>query len=172
MLRSSAVAVLIAASLVLVAGCGDSGGAAAGPTRSAASKSGAVPALTGDPTNTSVEAKISAGGATPPGQLLTKDVVTGTGETAAADNTVAVRYTGALYPDGKVFDASWNRGKDPISFPLTGVVPGFSQGIVGMKVGGRREIVIPPALGYGAAGKGPVPADATMVFVVDLVKVS
>lgn len=164
MLRSSAVAVLTAASLMLVTGCGDSSSAAAPAT--------GIPALTGDPTDTSVEAKISVGGDAPPAQLRTADVVTGTGETAAADNTVAVRYTGALYADGTVFDASWSRGKDPISFPLSKVVPGFKQGIVGMKVGGRREIVVPPTLGYGAAGNGPVPANATLVFVVDLVKVS
>ncbi len=78
---------------------------------------------------------------------------------------------GANYTDGKDFDSSWSRGQ-PASFPLNGVVPGFAQGIVGMKVGGRREIVIPPALGYGAMGQAPAVApNETLVFVVDLLAI-
>ena len=79
-----------------------------------------------------------------------------------------VRYVGALY-DGTPFDSSWSRGDAPISFPLNQVVPGFAQGIQGMAAGGRRVIVIPPALGYGDQAQGPIPAGSTLVFVVDLV---
>jgi peptidylprolyl isomerase len=94
--------------------------------------------------------------------------VVGAGATAVATNTVEVQYVGANYTNGKNFDSSWQRGQ-PASFPLNGVVPGFAQGIVGMKVGGRREIVIPPALGYGATGQPPAVApNETLVFVVDL----
>jgi len=104
--------------------------------------------------------------------LVTKDLVVGTGAEASASSTVLVQYVGAAYTTGKVFDSSWQRGQ-PLSFSLSGVVPGFAQGIEGMKVGGRRVIVIPPALGYGAAGEPPViAANETLVFVVDLKSVS
>jgi peptidylprolyl isomerase len=102
---------------------------------------------------------------------VTKDLVVGTGATATASDTVQVQYVGANYTDGKNFDSSWSRGQ-PASFPLNQVVPGFSQGIVGMKVGGRREIVIPSALGYGAMGSPPAVApNETLVFVVDLLAI-
>ncbi|HUO47363.1 MAG TPA: FKBP-type peptidyl-prolyl cis-trans isomerase, partial [Acidimicrobiales bacterium] len=80
-------------------------------------------------------------------------------------------YVGANYADGKVFDSSWSRGQ-AATFPLNGVIPGFAQGIVGMKVGGRRVIVIPSSLGYGAAGSPPAVApNENLVFVVDLTAV-
>ena len=95
----------------------------------------------------------------------------GTGTVAKATDTVNVQYVGANYTNGKDFDSSWSRGQ-PTTFPLNGVVPGFAQGIVGMKVGGRREIVIPPALGYGATGQaGVISPDETLVFVVDLISI-
>ena len=104
-----------------------------------------------------------------PTTLLTKDIVVGDGETAGTSGDVTVQYLGLLYADGTEFDSSWKRGQ-PATFPLTGVIPGFAQGITGMKVGGRREIVIPSALGYGAAGSPPtIPANADLIFVVDLV---
>lgn len=111
-------------------------------------------------------------GSTPaPTSLQTKDLVVGTGTTAVASSTVLVQYVGADYADGKDFDSSW-QSHQAASFPLAQVVPGFAQGIVGMKTGGRREIVIPPALGYGASGDPPaVKADETLVFVVDLLQV-
>jgi len=110
---------------------------------------------------------VSAGSGAPPSTLVTRDLVVGTGPVATATATVNVQYVGANYADGKVFDSSWQRGQ-PTSFPLAQVVPGFAQGITGMHVGGRREIVIPPALGYGASGNGPVGPNETLVFVVDL----
>jgi peptidylprolyl isomerase len=133
---------------------------------------GEVPALTGNPTDLTAASQAQAGTGQPPTELVTKDIVEGTGPTATAENTVDVRYSGTLWSDGTLFDASWSDGNDPISFPLSGVVPGFAQGIEGMKVGGRREIVIPPALGYGAEDNPPIPGNSTLVFVVDLVGVS
>jgi peptidylprolyl isomerase len=83
-----------------------------------------------------------------------------------------VQYVGALYTTGKVFDASWT-DSGPASFPVGGVVPGFRDALLGMKVGGRREVVIPPELGYGAAGYPPaIPPNATLVFVIDLLGIS
>lgn len=188
MLRSSAVA-LTAASLLLLTACGSSGtttptttGSSAAGASTTAAKSGCapstaaapagIPALTGTPTDTTVQAVISAGTGTPPTTVLTQDIVTCSGPTATAQATVAVRYTGALYTNGSVFDASWSKGSAPATFPLAQVVPGFSQGIVGMHSGDRRVIVIPPALGYGDKGSGPIPSGSTLVFVVDLVTIS
>jgi len=99
---------------------------------------------------------------------MTKDLVVGTGKTATAGDTVLVQYVGTDYATGKVFDSSWQRNQ-PASFSLDAVVPGFAQGIEGMKVGGRREIVIPSALAYGGAGRPPVISpNENLVFIVDL----
>jgi len=132
---------------------------------------GAVPAVTGA-TDLSKEPMVAAGAQPAPSVLTGQDLVVGTGATAAAPDTVMVQYVGALYTTGKVFDASWT-DSGPTSFPLSGVIAGFKDAIIGMKVGGRREIVIPPADGYGAAGQPPtIPANATLVFVIDLLGVS
>ncbi|MGJ0118033.1 FKBP-type peptidyl-prolyl cis-trans isomerase [Williamsia sp. MIQD14] len=152
-------------------------GAAQATTPAAAPRSGTpgsagIPAITENATDTSKEAKIAAGTGTPSADLLIADLVAGNGKVAASGDTVNVRYTGALYANGEVFDASWKSGDAPVEFPLDQVVPGFAQGIEGMKIGGRREIVIPPALGYGASDSGPIPGGSTLVFVVDLVGIS
>ena len=114
--------------------------------------------------------KISKGSGTASSSLLIRDLVVGTGQAAVASDSVNVQYVGVLYVNGKEFDSSWARGSAPANFPLSQVVPGFAGGIVGMKVGGRREIVIPGDLGYGPEGNPPViPPNAVLVFVVDLV---
>jgi peptidylprolyl isomerase len=100
--------------------------------------------------------------------------VVGNGKTAgAAAATAEVQYVGVNYANGKEFDSSWKRGV-PVSLPLNQLIDGFHQGIIGMKVGGRRAVVIPPALGYGATGKGSggaVGPNETLVFVIDLLAV-
>jgi peptidylprolyl isomerase len=146
--------------------------AAAASSATPSTTTSALPAVTNG-TNLNVKPAVAPGKPPPPTTLQTHDLVVGTGTEAAASNTVSVRYLGVNYADGKEFDSSWSsQGSQPVDFPLSGVIPGFSQGIVGMKVGGRREIVIPPDLGYGAQGSGPVQPNETLVFVVDLVKVS
>lgn len=128
-----------------------------------------IPALSGTPTDLKAQSSGLAGTGQPPTQLLTQDVVVGKGPAAKASDTVSVRYSGTLY-DGTPFDASWKQGDTPVSFPLNQVVPGFALGIEGMQPGGRRVMVIPPALGYGEQGSPPVvPGNSTLVFVVDLV---
>jgi peptidylprolyl isomerase len=109
----------------------------------------------------------------PPKTLVTKDLVTGTGAAAKAGSTVTVNYVGALYKNGKEFDSSWQRNQTFTTPLSTGsVIPGWVKGIPGMKVGGRRELIIPPALGYGASGSGStIPPNSTLVFVVDLLGV-
>ena len=96
------------------------------------------------------------------------DLVAGTGESPAVTDTVTVHYTGTL-ENGTVFDASRQHGA-PASFPLNQVIPGWTEGVSTMKIGGVRKLVIPPALAYGAqgAGNGVIPANATLTFIVEL----
>jgi peptidylprolyl isomerase len=125
-------------------------------------------------TNLSVEPVISAGTGAPSSQLTFKDLVVGTGTQAYASSTVTINYVGALYSDGHVFDDSpWTSKKPAGPYPLSTFITGFRDGITGMKVGGRREIVIPPRLAYGAQGvpQAAIPPNATLVFVVDLLKI-
>ncbi len=103
--------------------------------------------------------------------LIVQDEVVGTGAEAKSGDVLSVNYTGKLQ-DGTVFDTSV--GKAPINFPLGMgyVIPGWDQGLVGMKEGGKRVLIIPPSLGYGAQVKGPIPANSTLIFEVELVKVT
>ena len=107
-----------------------------------------------------------------PTDLMTKDLVVGTGAEAKAGDTVTVNYVGML-TNGTVFDASANHGTTGFSFPLgTGhVIKGWDEGVAGMKVGGKRELVIPASLGYGAQANGAIPANSTLVFEVELLNV-
>jgi peptidylprolyl isomerase len=106
----------------------------------------------------------------PPTTLQTKDITEGSGAEAKAGDNLTMQYVGVNYADGKEFDSSWSAGQ-PFTFQLgTGqVIPGWDQGIAGMKVGGRRELIVPPDLGYGAQGSPPaIKPNETLVFVVDL----
>jgi peptidylprolyl isomerase len=109
---------------------------------------------------------------TPPDELVTDDVVVGDGQAAKPGDQVTVHYVGVSFSNGQQFDASWDRGQ-PFDFPLGAgrVIQGWDYGVTGMKEGGRRTLVIPPSLGYGARAMGPIAANETLVFVVDLVKV-
>jgi peptidylprolyl isomerase len=105
-----------------------------------------------------------------PKQLEVKDLVEGSGEEAASGDRVSVDYVGVNYKSGKEFDSSWSRN-EPFTFTLGAgeVIPGWDQGVEGMKVGGRRELIIPPGLAYGKTGSPPViPPNETLIFVVDL----
>ena len=109
----------------------------------------------------------------PPEKLVTKDVKEGSGAPAKAGDEVSVHYVGVLYKEvANWFDASWDNG-EPITFKLGAgeVISGWDQGIEGMKVGGRRELIIPPSLAYGSQGSGPIAPNSTLVFVVDLLGV-
>jgi peptidylprolyl isomerase len=106
---------------------------------------------------------------TPRGAWI-RDLTVGAGAEVASGTQVAIHYVGTL-PDGTQFDAN-GPADQPFVF-RTGageVVPGFDEGVLGMKVGGRRQVIIPPALGYGAQGNGPVPGNAILVFTIDLVR--
>ena len=106
-----------------------------------------------------------------PTELVIIDVVVGDGAEAQATSTVDVHYVGVEYDTGEEFDASLNRGSS-INFPLKQLVAGWQEGIPGMKVGGRRQLVIPPELAYGPAGSGHRLSGKTLIFVIDLLGVS
>jgi len=106
-----------------------------------------------------------------PTELVVEDIVVGDGPEAAAGSTVDVHYLGVEYETGEEFDASWNRGQS-INFPLRSLIAGWQQGIPGMKVGGRRKLVVPPELAYGPAGGGHRLSGKTLIFVIDLLGVS
>jgi peptidylprolyl isomerase len=170
--------------------------AACGDDSSSGDESAATPAATEAPTEAPTEAATPAGptkgdagvkvsgklgaepkvevpkGGTAPTALTYKDLKVGKGAEAAAGQTVDVQYTGVLFKDGTKFDASWDRGGEPFSFSLGAgmVIPGWDQGVAGMKKGGRRLLVIPPDLAYGEQGTpgGPIGPNEPLVFVVDL----
>ncbi|WP_168915748.1 FKBP-type peptidyl-prolyl cis-trans isomerase [Microcella flavibacter] len=106
-----------------------------------------------------------------PQELVITDLVVGDGAEATPGATVDVHYLGVEFETGEEFDASWNRGSS-INFPLGSLIAGWQQGIPGMKVGGRRQLVCPPALAYGPAGGGHRLSGKTLVFVIDLLGVS
>lgn len=110
----------------------------------------------------------------PPKQLTAKDWVPGVGAVAKNGDKVTVQYVGINYKSGKEFDSSWDRN-EPFTFTLGAgeVIPGWDQGLVGMKVNGRREMVIPPDLAYGSTGQPPkIPPNETLIFMVDLVAIN
>ncbi len=102
-----------------------------------------------------------------PAQLVIEDLVVGDGPEAVPGGVVEVHYVGVEYDSGEEFDSSWGRG-EPIEFPLRGLIQGWQDGIPGMKVGGRRQLVIPPAQAYGPAGSGHQLSGKTLIFVIDL----
>jgi FKBP-type peptidyl-prolyl cis-trans isomerase len=110
---------------------------------------------------------------TDPTQLLMKDEIVGTGAEAKVGDTVTVNYVGML-TNGTVFDASANHGSTGFTFPLGAgqVIKGWDEGVVGMKVGGKRELVIPASLGYGNQAVGSIPANSTLVFQIELLNVA
>jgi peptidylprolyl isomerase len=108
-----------------------------------------------------------------PTELVKRDIVPGTGARAGKGDQVSVQYAGTAFSTGSEFDTSWTRG-EPFKFAIGGqqVIAGWDQGVAGMREGGRRLLVIPSELGYGAQGSPPaIGPDETLIFVVDLVKV-
>jgi peptidylprolyl isomerase len=185
--RYPVVALLLAAGLI--AGCGGSSNSdtaniqlptsqsqtqtysATSTTTTSTSTTPAVTTPTSGPL--SKEPTITVPKTPAPTKLVTTDLVKGTGTTAKAGETVTVNYVGALYKTGKVFDASWTRNSTFSTALLpTAVIPGWVDGIPGMKVGGRRELIIPPALAYKNVSQGLIPANSTLIFIVDLLKVT
>lgn len=121
--------------------------------------------------NSALNPAAGQSGSTAPASLVVQDEVVGTGPAVQAGDTVTVNYTGKLQ-DGTVFDTSV--GKAPFQFTVGAgqVIPGWDQGLVGMQVGGKRILIIPPSLAYGAQGVGPIPPNATLTFEVDLLSIT
>ncbi|PJJ72272.1 peptidylprolyl isomerase [Diaminobutyricimonas aerilata] len=105
-----------------------------------------------------------------PTELVITDITVGDGAEAQPGANVEVHYLGVDFETGEEFDSSWNRGES-ITFPLAGLIKGWQEGIPGMKVGGRRQLVCPPHLAYGPAGGGHRLSGRTLVFVIDLLDV-
>ena len=169
-MRTGRTITLLAVAALAVAGCGsqkqDSGGGGAEPVQ------GVV--LPPSASDLNVKPVIPKPQGNPPGTLQVRDVVQGTGKAAESGDKLTVQYVGVSWSTGQEFDSSWSRGKKPFSFPLGAgqVIPGWDQGLVGMKQGGRRELVIPPNLAYGPQGQPPAIApNETLIFVIDLQKV-
>jgi peptidylprolyl isomerase len=123
--------------------------------------------------DTSTKPTVEVPDGPPPKKLEVDDIVEGDGPEAAPGDTLTMQYVGVNYSDGEQFDASWDNGQ-PFTFQLGSgqVIPGWDQGIAGMKVGGRRELIVPPDLAYGKQGSPPaIGPDETLIFVVDLLDV-
>jgi peptidylprolyl isomerase len=178
--RATLTVVALLAAL-LVAGCGSSGSSStitvgnennADSALAKQNESGQTTTTATTPTSGPLATKptVTPPSGPPPKTLVKKDLIVGTGPEAKSGQTISVNYVGVLYHGGKEFDSSWKR-HEPFQFTLGkgAVIPGWDQGIPGMKVGGRRELVIPASLAYGAQGSGStIPPNAPLVFVVDL----
>ncbi len=116
------------------------------------------------------EGQLPASAGAPQNELVVQDETVGTGERAEVGKTVTVNYTGR-FEDGRVFDSSVGRAPFTFTLGAGSVIAGWDQGLQGMQVGGKRLLIIPPSLGYGAGGYGPIPGNATLIFEVELLKV-
>ena len=108
---------------------------------------------------------------TPPATLQTQDIIVGSGTEVLPTSTLTVHYTLMTWSNGSLVESSWNGGQ-PATFPLSGVIAGWQEGLPGAKVGGRRLLVIPADKGYGPNGSGPIGPNETLIFVVDIIAVS
>jgi peptidylprolyl isomerase len=106
-----------------------------------------------------------------PAALQTKDIIVGNGAEVKATSTLTVHYTLMTWSNGSIVESSWSGGQ-PATFPLSGVIAGWQEGLPGAKAGGRRLLIIPPDKGYGPSGSGPIGPNETLIFVVDIIAVS
>lgn len=183
--RQGLVGVLVAALGCGLAGCGSSStspGLVTVPSGGATAEAASAPTTTTSTTPTTTVKTPTSGplstapvmpktGGKPPTKLVVKDLVKGTGAAAKSGSAVVVNYTGELYKNDKVFDSSWKRHQTfgPFTLGQGAVIKGWDQGLVGMRVGGRRELIVPASLAYGKAGSGStIPPNSALVFVVDL----
>lgn len=159
------VSVIVLASALSLTACG-------GSTVVTSTESSTYSGLPTVSANVGAKPTISKPEGAAPTTLVTKDIIDGTGLAAVATSTMTVHYTLLTWSQGEVVQSSWDSGS-PATFPLANVIAGWQQGIPGMKVGGRRLLVIPPDLGYGAKGAGDaIGPNETLVFVVDVVGIS
>lgn len=159
---------LLAASILLFSGCSTDGGVNPMIDQNTDS-SVALPAVSGAKGS---KPTISAPVGSPPSTLQKSDIYVGDGKEANDSSILEVHYTLMAWSSGTLVESSWDSGQTA-TFPLSGVIAGWQQGIPGMKEGGRRLLVIPPDLGYGSQGAGgAIGPNETLIFVVDLISVS
>lgn len=168
------ISILVLCLALAVAGCGGDDDSSTGSSEATqASTESTAPAKQAKPEAKKTKPKVTVPSGPPPKQLEIKEIEEGTGPEAKKGDTVSVQYVGVGYESKKEFDSSWSRN-EPFSFQLGAgmVIPGWDQGVEGMKVGGRRELTIPPELAYGEAGSPPaIGSNETLVFVIDLLAV-
>jgi peptidylprolyl isomerase len=152
-----AVAAIVFASITTLGGDDTVSGSAAG-----------LPAVTA---NAGEAPTITPPTGTPPATLQTQDIIVGSGTEVLPTSTLTVHYTLMTWSNGSLVESSWNGGQ-PATFPLSGVIAGWQEGLPGAKVGGRRLLVIPADKGYGPNGSGPIGPNETLIFVVDIIAVS
>jgi len=170
-----ALIALACAALLAVAGCGGGSDSSSESTATSEStgSSESTPAKKANPGAKKTKPKVTVPSGPPPQQLEIEEIEEGTGPEAKAGDTVSVQYVGVGYESKEEFDSSWSRN-EPFSFQLGAgmVIPGWDQGVAGMKVGGRRELIIPPELAYGEARSPPaIGPNETLIFVIDLLAV-
>jgi len=160
-------------SILILAVCLALGLAACGGDSSTGSTEAASTAVESSGSAEKTKPKVTVPKGAPPKKLVIKEIVEGTGAEAKAGDEVTVQYVGVNYKNGKEFAASWDRGEPfPLQLGAGMVIPGWEQGIEGMKVGGRRELIIPPELAYGPEGSPPaIGPNETLIFVIDLLEV-
>ncbi|GAC1325752.1 MAG: hypothetical protein NVSMB25_24560 [Thermoleophilaceae bacterium] len=169
---------MLCAVLVALCGCGSSKSSSSSQATTTATSTPTAPpapgaSAGGSPTDTSQKPAIAKPAGTPPATLQIHDLVKGRGPRAKPGASVTVQYVGVSYSTGQQFDASWDRGQ-PFQFQLGAhmVIGGWDLGVAGMRVGGRRQLVIPPALAYGPQGQPPtIGPNETLIFDIDLLKV-
>ena len=191
--RALATALVLGACCLALAACSSSpsnsssnttttssGGTGAGPSTTVTAPPGSplnaiapIPAADRSPAGTAGTAPtVTVPSGTPPTSLESADLITGTGPAAKDGDHLTVQYVLATYSSGKVVQSSWTSQPFPFTLGQGQVIPGWDKGVVGMKAGGRRELVIPPSLGYGAQSPGPgIAANDTLIFVIDLIKI-
>lgn len=159
------ISVIVLTSALSLTACGGSTVA----TSTESSTNSGLPAVSD---NAGTKPTISKPEGAAPTTLVTKDIIEGSGPAAVATSTMTVHYTLLTWSQGEVVESSWDSGS-PATFPLANVIAGWQQGIPGMKVGGRRLLVIPPDLGYGAQGAGAaIGPNETLIFVVDVIGIA
>ena len=175
MIERTHLSALFVAAAIAVAGCGGDEA-----TKTAEIPAGPAPAAPPAPkasTNlkdTKSKPVVPKQTGAPPKKLVVKDIVVGKGRAAKKGDKLSMQYVGVLFDGGEQFDASWDNGS-PFDFELGqgNVIKGWDKGLVGIKPGGRRELIIPAKLGYGKQGQPPtIPPNAALVFIVDALKVS
>ncbi len=167
------ISIVAVCAVLAIAGCGSSSDSSSSTSSGETSTAAKSAASTASQTDTKVKPKVTVPSEPAPKKLTEKEIVKGTGAEAKSGDEVTVQYVGVGYESEEEFDSSWSRN-EPFSFTLGAgeVIPGWDQGVAGMKVGGRRELIIPAELAYGPAGSPPaIGPNETLIFVIDLLAV-